>query len=190
MDLRAWLLDTHADLRRRIDGSVLGHVPTEQWHEQADDGGSSITWLTLHLTRHHDLALTTAIRNKPPRFFDHAVALGLQDRGPAVGLAEREDPTATGRVDPHALVAYFHDTFDATDRWLQRMSAMALDTMPDIPRRLAAKALLPNDEMAWLYEMWTGRTVNWLVQWPMLGHGQSHLGEAIAVRNRLGHSPF
>ena len=38
--------------------------------------------------------------------------------------------------------------------------------------------------------MWDGHTVDWFVQWPVLGHGQAHVGEAISVRNRMGLSPF
>jgi hypothetical protein len=32
--------------------------------------------------------------------------------------------------------------------------------------------------------------VAWLVQWPVIGHGNAHVGEMISVRNRLGYSPF
>ena len=46
--------------------SVLRVVPTQRWVEQVDDGGSSIAHLLLHMTRHHDLAVTTAIRDHPP----------------------------------------------------------------------------------------------------------------------------
>jgi hypothetical protein len=81
-------------------------------------------------------------------------------------------------------------TFDATERWLHRLSAMALAVIPDTPRRLQTKALLDPGELDWLFGMWSGHTVDWFVQWPILGHGQGHLGEAIAVRNRMGLSPF
>jgi len=30
----------------------------------------------------------------------------------------------------------------------------------------------------------------WFLQWPVLGHGHAHVGEAISVRNRMGLSPF
>ena len=38
--------------------------------------------------------------------------------------------------------------------------------------------------------MWLDRPVWWLLQWPVLGHGNAHVGEAISVRNRMGLSPF
>ena len=68
MDLRAWLLDAHADLSGRLTNSVVRLVPPERWTEQADGGGSSIAWLMLHLARHQDLALNTVIRNHVPLF--------------------------------------------------------------------------------------------------------------------------
>jgi len=190
MDLQAWLVDSHADLRRRLFGAVVQQVPTERWNEQADGGGSSITWLLLHLARHQDLALTTVIRNKPPLFLAHAAALGLADAPTSSGLGEREQVTVSAAVAPDALVTYVNATFDATERWLRRLSAMALAIVPDTPRRLTTKALLDPVELDWLFGMWGGHTVDWFVQWPVLGHGQAHVGEAIAVRNRMGLSPF
>lgn len=190
MDLQAWLLDTHGDLRRRLFGSVIEQVPTDRWGEQADGGGSSIAWLLLHLARHQDLALTTVIRSKPPLFLAHAAELGLADAPASSGLAEREQPDVVAAMPAAALEAYVLATFDATERWLRRLSAMALAVIPDTPRRLQSKALLDPGELDWLFGMWSGRTVEWFVQWPILGHGQGHLGEAVAVRNRLGLSPF
>lgn len=192
MDLQAWLLDAHRDLRRRLLGGVVELVPHDRWTEQADGGGSSIAWLVLHLCRHQDLALTTVIRNKQPLFGTHADALGVadDDRRAAVGLGEREDRSVTTSLDPDALVAYATATFDATERWLRRLSLMAMAVVPDTPRRLQTKAMLDPGELDWLFGMWSGHTVDWFVQWPILGHGQAHVGEAIAVRNRLGLSPF
>src|SRR5258706_5525792 len=51
----------------------------QRWVEQADNGGSSIAHLLLHVARHQDLAVSTAIRNHPPLFAAHRAALGLDD---------------------------------------------------------------------------------------------------------------
>jgi hypothetical protein len=190
MDLRAWLLAAHDDLRRRLFGSVVEQVPAERWTEQADGGGSSIAWLLLHLARHHDLALATVIRGKPPLYLARAGDLGLAARSPATGLGEREDTGVSEALHLGALVDYLGATLDSGERWLQRLSLMAMDVVPDTARRLQAKALLDPVELDWLFRMWSGRTVDWFVQWPLLGHAQGHVGEAIAVRNRLGLSPF
>ena len=192
MDLRAWLLDAHTDLRGRLVGAVIGLVPSERWAEQADGGGSSIAWLLLHLARHQDLALTTAIRDHAPLFLAHRDALGLADAPTSAGLPEREDRivSAAAAASPDALVGYVDAVFDATARWLDHLSAMAMATVPDTPRRLADLAQLRADELDWLFSMWGNRTVSWFVQWPIIGHGNAHVGEAIAVRNRLGLSPF
>lgn len=190
MDLQQFLLDAHADLRSRLFGSVIDHVPAERWHEQADGGGSSLTWLLLHMARHHDLALTTVIRNRQPIFFDRRDDLGLAGAGTAAGLPEKEDPAVSAAVSAAPLLAYVDEVFAASRRWLQRLSAMALASVPDTANRLTRKAFLDPAEVGWLYSMWNGHTVDWFVQWPILGHGQSHVGEAISVRNRLGLSPF
>ena len=190
MDLRAWLLDAHADLRGRLFASVIGLVPTDRWSERADGGGSSIAWLLLHLARHQDLAIATAIRNRPPLFLAHRERLGLADAPTWAGLTESEHPDQSGAPSPSALVSYVDDVFVATAAWLDRLSALALETIPDTRRRLEQKAELPPDEVGWLFAMWDTKTVDWFVQWPVLGHGNAHVGEAISVRNRMGLSPF
>ena len=38
--------------------------------------------------------------------------------------------------------------------------------------------------------MWREKAIWWFVQWPVLGHGNAHVGEGIGVRNRMGLSPF
>ena len=80
--------------------------------------------------------------------------------------------------------------FDATERWLGRVASMALDTIPSTSRRLATHAGITTQEAEWLHTMWSAKTVVWLVQWPVIGHGNAHVGEMISVRNRLGYSPF
>ena len=194
VDLRTWLSDAHRDARARLSGAVTDRVPRERWSEQADGGGSSLTWLLLHTARHHDLALQTAICNRVPLFADHRHALGLSptDHDPAagIGLTEREDPVATTQIDNAALLDYLNAVLDAGDAWISQLSTLALDTVVDSRQRLTELAGLPTDEFGWLLDMWTNKPVHWLVQWPILGHLQSHLGEAISVRNRLGYSPF
>ena len=43
---------------------------------------------------------------------------------------EREQVTVSAAVAPDALVTYVNATFDATERWLRRLSAMALAIVP------------------------------------------------------------
>lgn len=191
VDLRAWLLDAHAGLHQRLRSGVVDRVPLERWTELAHDGGSSIGWLVLHLARHQDLALTTAIRNHAPLFLAHRESLGLGRHAPWSGLTEREDPVVTAAaVGSSNLLVFVDAVFDATHAWLRRLSAMAMESVPDTSRRLEQHALLPREELEWLHAMWDGRTVAWFVEWPILGHGNTHIGEAVSVRNRLGLSPF
>jgi len=190
MDLRAYLVDALGDLRRRLFGGVVDNVPPERWTEQADAGGSSVAWLLLHLARHQDLAVQTAIRNHPPLFLEERDAMGLGGMPTWAGLTEHEDAAVAGAPSSDALINYVVGVFAGTERWLSRLSAMALDSVPDTPRRLDKHALLTRDEVPWLYDNWTGKSVSWFVQGPVLGHGHAHVGEATSVRNRMGLSPF
>jgi hypothetical protein len=91
-------------------------------------------------------------------------------------------------LDP--LVTYVDAVFDATRSWLDNVGTLALDTVPDTGRRLTQLADLSTDAVDWLHRMWSDKPVSWLVQWPVIGHGHAHVGEAISVRNRMGLSPF
>lgn len=190
MDLMQWIGADLADVRQRMYGAVVKVVPKQHWGEPADGGGSSLFHLLLHVARHQDLALSTAIRNKAPLFDAHRVELGLAGASPIAGIPEREDTTVTTRLHPDALLAYVTDVFDTTERWLSRVASMALDTIPPTSRRLTVRAGITTDDAAWLHDMWKDKTVAWLVRWPIVGHGNAHVGEMISVRNRLGYSPF
>jgi hypothetical protein len=190
MDLLAWIRADLAGLQARLTDSVTSMVPHERWHEHVDNGGSSITHLLLHLARHQDLAIRTAIRNHAPLFTEHRAALGLADAEPWAGLAEREDPQVSAQVSPVALLHYLDDVFAASTAWLDHVGTMALDTIPNTSRRLADLADLPEAQLPWLHRMWADKAVWWMLQWPVLGHGHAHTGEAISVRNRMGLSPF
>ena len=190
MDLTSFLVGAHADLSMRLRGAVVRQVPEARWREQADGGGSSIAWLLLHIARHHDLALTTAIEGWPPLFLAHASALGLAGADAASGLPEKEDPVVSNALDPVPLLAYLDAVFAASERWIRNGGAASLDDVPDVAARLQHEAGIDPTRFDWLYGMWSGKSIGWLAQWPIIGHGHSHVGEAIAVRNRMGLSPF
>jgi DinB superfamily len=190
VNVHTWIANDLYSVQSKLTDSVLSVVPTQRWVEQADDGGSSIAHLLLHVARHQDLAVTTAIRDHPPLFVAHRAALGLQDAAPYAGLPEREDPALTAVVSLDPLLAYVATVFDATRSWLDSIGTMALDTVADTGRRLTELAALTVDDVGWLHRMWNDKPVWWLVQWPVIGHGHAHVGEAISVRNRMGLSPF
>jgi len=190
MDLHHWMLADLAGVRTKLFESVLGLVPNDRWHEHVDGGGSSLAHLVLHLARHQDLAVNTAVRANPPLFSDHAERLGLARAGAGVGLGEREDTAATALVHPDALIAYANDVFDTTQRWLEPLGTLVLEAVPNTPHRLTTHAAVTADDFGWLHAMWREKPLWWLLQWPVLGHGNAHVGEAISVRNRMGLSPF
>jgi hypothetical protein len=190
MDVHTWIANDLHSIRNKLAESVLSVVPEQRWVEHTDGGGSSIAHLLLHVARHQDLAVTTAIRNHAPLYAAHCQALGLEHAVASAGLAEREDPAISAMVPTESLLAYVDAVFDATSAWLGDVGELALDTVADTSRRLTEKASLRIDEVGWLHRMWTDKPVWWLVQWPVIGHGHAHVGEAISIRNRMGLSPF
>lgn len=179
-----------ASMRGKLFDSVVRLVPASRWHEQADGGGTSLAGLLLHVARHQDLAVNTVIRDHEPLFAAHREALGLAGHGPGVALAEAEDRGATKLVDPGALLRYATEVFDGTAQWLHGLGSLVLDIEPNTAYRLTLRAGLDVHELPWLYSMWEGKALWWFVQWPVIGHGHSHTGEAIGLRNRMGLSPF
>ena len=85
---------------------------------------------------------------------------------------------------------YVTAVFDGTAAWLEPLGSMALDIEPNTAYRLTNRAGLDAGEVPWLYDMWAGKALWWFVQWPVLGHGHAHVGEATSLRNRMGLSPF
>ncbi|CAN5555451.1 hypothetical protein BH10ACT2_BH10ACT2_25150 [soil metagenome] len=190
MDLHEWMVADLASARSKLFDTVIALIPAQRWHEQADDGGSTIAGLLLHVARHQDLAVNTVIRNHPPLFATHAVELGLADAGPGVALPEKEDLAVTTQVGDTALLDYATAVFDGTEQWLADLGTLALDIEPHCDYRLTNKAGLTEAEFPWLYNMWNGKALWWFVQWPVIGHAHAHVGEAISIRNRMGLSPF
>jgi hypothetical protein len=190
IDLKQYLSADVQALRHKLQRSIIAHVPADRWHDQVDGGGSTIAHLLLHLARHHDLAINSVVRNKPPLFATHAAALGLADAPAGVAVSEREERALTADVPSEALVAYLSAVFDSTATWHARTGSMMLDTVPDASRRLMRHAALSTHEFGWLHDLWADKPVWWLVQWPVIGHGNAHLGELLSLRNRLGLSSF
>ncbi len=190
MDVHEWMTTDLGGVRTKLFDSVASLVPRERWHEQADDGGSTITHLLLHVARHHDLAVNTVIRGREPLFDVHRDALGLTDGPAGVGLPEREDRFFSALVTPSMLMAYVTEVFDTTANWLAPLGSLVLDSVPNAAHRLTRHGGLDAEELPWLYGMWADKPIWWLMQWPVIGHGNAHVGEGISVRNRMGLSPF
>jgi hypothetical protein len=193
MDLLEWISADLASIRSRFEHGIVAHVDTDRWKDHVggeDRPASSLAFLLLHITYHHDLAIQTAVQNRAPLMVGHRLALGLSDLPAHCGLAEREDTRVTMALDVAALRTYAHAVWDATDDWLARVATMAFDSIPDASWRLEHLGGVTESNVPWLHAMWTGKTVGWFAQWEAVGHGYTHLGEMTAVRNQLGLSPF
>lgn len=190
MDLRGWITDQHANVLERLRSGVLRLVPHERWHDHVDDGGSSIAWLMLHLAVHQDLAVHSVVRGQPPLLASRRETLGLAEAPAWAGLPEAEDPAVSGVLDTVALERYVLDVHAATSTWLDAVPLAALDDVPPASERLAALGGVPAERLDWLHAMWQGKPAAWFVQWEAIGHGFTHVGEMVSVRNRMGLSPF
>ncbi|MFM2077404.1 MAG: hypothetical protein RJA49_1294 [Actinomycetota bacterium] len=190
MDLHQWMRTDLAAVRTKLFDSVVALVPSERWHEAADGGGSTITHLLFHIARHQDLAVNGVVRARDALFFEHRADLGLAGAAAGVGLAEKEDATISAAIGPEPLLTYVEAVFAATSDWLDPLGTFALDHVPDSATQLTEHGRLDAAEFPWLYGMWHDKPVWWFAQWPVLGHGNAHVGEGISVRNRMGLSPF
>lgn len=187
MDLRCWIDDELALVGDRVTTQVLDLVPIER-RAESNDGGSSITFLLWHVARHHDLAINAALLGRAQVLESHSsVAVG----GVPVwaGLPEAEDREFTASLDPGAVADYHAAVNASTRAWLADADLAILDLQIDAPAALARVGV---DEAAfpWLHRMWAGKTGTFFVQWEAVGHQVNHLGEMVAVRNRMGLSPF
>lgn len=189
MDLRRWILADHQQVNERLAGQVLAHVPAERQREQSDGGGSSISFLLWHVARHHDLAVNGVVRGRDLVLDGWRGRLGADGLGPATGLAEAEDRDVTDRLDPEAVIGYQQAVADATGAWLSEVDLGTLDEVPDAAAALDAAGLAQAD-LPWLYAMWDRKPVSFFVRWEDIGHGITHVGEMVSIRNRMGLSPF
>jgi hypothetical protein len=189
MDLRAWVLADHATSLQRLERQVLALVPAERWRERADGGGNSIGWGVLHAWYHQDVAVAVA-SGVDPLMTTRRGALGLAASTPFVGMGEAEVDGVADAIDPVALASYVHDVHARTDAWLRDLDLDVLDTVPAASSALSELAGIARADADWLHDMWTDKPVGWFVQWECIGHGHTHVGEMVSIRNRMGLSPF
>jgi hypothetical protein len=191
VDLYAWIAEDLTGVRRRFETGVVERIPLDRWGERVGGGArpsGCIASLLLHMTVHHDVAIRGAVRGLEPLFTTHRALMGLPGASPAVALPERDDPELTSRLDPAALDAYAVAVHEDTVGWLT--TAPPLADVPPSGDRLTEHAGIPDGELPWLRDMWTGRSVGWFLQWEVIGHGYTHVGEMVGIRGQLGLSPF
>lgn len=190
MDLRTWIVGEHEAVLTRFEQSVVATVPLERWTEADGAGGSSIAWLAFHGALHEDLAVNAVLRRTATVLSTRRAGLGLGDVPISAGLGEAEQPDVTAAVHLAELTDYVRAVHDTTAAWLASLTDDDLDG-PDAGGPAALdRAGIAAADVPWLHRMWDGKPSAWFVQWEAIGHRLSHLGEMVAVRNRLGLSPF
>ena len=189
VDLRSWVLDDHANVMERLDRGVLSLVPPPRWTEHVDGGGSTIAWLLFHAAYHQDAA-AALVEDRELVLGARRAALGLDALPAVAGIGEAEVPAVVDALDLTELDRYVRDVHAATARWLAVADLGRFDDVPDAASHLAHRVGIAEADAPWLHAMWTGKTVGWFVQWECIGHGHTHTGEAVSVRNRMGLSPF
>ena len=188
MDLRSWITAEHDGLWSRWQSAIEAHVPKERWRD-SPGGGASIAWLVLHGAWHQDLAVHGVVRGETPIMTGWRGPLGLEAVPPDAALGETEQPAVTAMVDLDALAGYAATVHDATRRWLSEVDLASFDDAVAASSRMEAAGVVETS-VPWLHSLWRDKPVGWFVQWEAIGHGQGHLGEMIALRARLGLSPF
>jgi hypothetical protein len=178
MDLRTWLVTEARESRTRLQAQVLEHVPTELRGERPG-GGSSINWGLFHVTTHAQLALVVL---KKQGFEPEG---DLREWG---GLEEEEAPWSS-ELDPAEVESRAVDILGTIVDYLYEVPIGELDARPAYADGFE-RAGLDLDRFAWLVRMWAVQPTSFVVRWPLLGHIGNHIGELVAVRNRLGLSPF
>ena len=190
MELREWLAGEHAAVGTRFTEGVASRVPVDRWTEHPDDGGSCLAQLLFHVSLHADMALQAVIRAKSPLVNGWRDRLGLTNLLPHKGLPEAEDAGVVANIQVPHLLEYAGAVHAETAAWIAAADLAQLDEVPPASERLRRYGLVSVDSVPWLHAMWTDKPVSWFVQWECVGHVLNHLGEMVAVRNRMGLSPF
>jgi hypothetical protein len=105
-------------------------------------------------------------------------------------MGEAEVEGLADAIDPVSLLSYVRDVHARTAAWLEGVDLGLLDAIADGSYGLSELVGIGRDNADWLHDMWTGKPAGWFVQWECIGHGYTHVGEMVSVRNRMGFSPF
>lgn len=189
MDLRSWIANDLTTTRQRLAGGVLGVIPAEQLHLQADGGGIPPLYVLWHMTRHHDLAINAVLRGRDELVHDWTDRLGVSE-DLWRGLSEGSDTELVDILNPEAVGQYALAVLDETIEWIG--SDAPLDDLEGVPASTDALAAIgtPTDDFDWIYSMWDGKPRHWFLSWEGHAHLVTHTGELVSIRNRMGLSPF
>jgi hypothetical protein len=189
VDLRSWIASEHASVLTRFEQTVGAHVPRDRWTDPAGKGGASIAWLVFHSTLHADLAVNAVLRGVPTVIEGARRGLGLADFPTVAGLGEAELRDLTAALDLEALGDYLDTVHSGIQAWIESVPDAVFSADADGPAGLTRAGVVEED-VPWLYRLWSGQPASFFVQWEAIGHRVNHLGEMVSVRNRLGLSPF
>ena len=176
MDLRTWLLTEATEGRTRLQSQVLDRVPSEL-RSVRPGGGSSINWGLHHVTTHAELALGVL-----------AQSLTSVDSACGWGGLEEEEPDWSVELDSDDVQQRALEVLERIVHFVDELPLERLDFRPDVVVALEDIGV-DTDRFAWLVRMWGNEPASFLVRWPLIGHVGNHVGELVAVRNRLGLSP-
>lgn len=188
MDLRDWITADLRSVRDRLARGVVGAIPIERWRERDGAGAVAPVSVAWHVARHHDVAINALVRGVPEVLDSWRDRVGVEG-DTWRGLAEQEDPELVDELVPAGVAEYLLAVFDASIDWLTSDPLPDLTHLPDSAAALDALGA-PRDRFGWLYAMWADKPVEFHLRWEAVGHGYNHLGELVAIRNRMGCSPF
>ena len=188
MNLVEWILAEHDSLVDRFESSIKAHVSRDRWRERPDGTGSSIAYLMVHSCLHADLAVHAVLGDRA--MLVDRDGLGIADGASSAGLGETEDPALTAVLDLDGLATYWTEVNDAVRACVMALDLAELDVATDASMQLDRWGSVCENDAPWLHRMWRGKPRSFFLQWEAIGHRINHVGEMIAVRNRMGLSPF
>ncbi len=188
MELRSWITADLTSLSNRLESGVLKIIPPERMTERVDDGGIAPVYALWHAARHQDLAVNAVLRGTDQVLTTWGERVGATE-DTWRGLAEAEDLDLVPHLAPRAVADYYLAVIEETLRWVADGDLGVLDEIPDSAAALRQIGT-PTDQFDWLYSMWEGQPGYFFLAWEAIGHGYTHLGELVTVRNRMGLSPF
>ena len=167
------------DTLKRLEESHLRESP---------DGLCSIVWHIWHMTRIEDLMTNTLIRGLPEVLDrgDWLTRLDVDARLVGTGDGDDEVRGFSQQVDVAALLAYRDAVGRETRALVRDLDFTTLDTVPDVPARLAEVPPIVGERGAWLTRFYAGKSAGFMLTFPIVAHGYMHWAEARVTRGRLG----
>lgn len=150
---------------------------------------NSLAWIFWHLARTEDVLVNRIIAQQTQvmddgDWFDR---LGVPFRDNGTGMSPEDVATVSSQVNLEAVMDYRNAVGRQSREITRLLSADQFDELTQLAgfeQAVAEGAVRPS--AAWLEQSWVGRTTGYMLGKNIITHNALHLGEALAVKSRLG----